>query len=281
MTSQAGPSRPLRSVVAVVGSTGVGKSQLAVSLCNSLPTLPAASDFPRQGKVLSADSMQLYKGLDVITNKVTEEEKGGVEHWGLDVVQPGQGGSWELRRWCSEADQEVGQARKSKADVQLEKTPLSTLPVICGGTHYFIQHFLFPPDELSFDCRKDPEGSDPLALRWTPPRACPPTPGLDPHLKALLDTFWRNDAVYPPREGAEDSDAEGLRVTSRPVADTDHELLSMWKLLEAIDPNDAPRWHWRDERKVRRSIERWWERGGVDVEKPVVEDTARSGRSAR
>jgi tRNA A37 N6-isopentenylltransferase MiaA len=48
------------------------------------------------GVVPSADSMQLYKGLDVITNKVTEEEKGGIEHWGLDVVTPGEGGAGSL-----------------------------------------------------------------------------------------------------------------------------------------------------------------------------------------
>lgn len=57
--------------------------------------------------VLSADSMQLYRGLDVITNKVTEEEMGGIEHWGLDMVSPGQGGSWELGKWCSEANKKV------------------------------------------------------------------------------------------------------------------------------------------------------------------------------
>lgn len=116
MTPQAGAVRPQRAVVAVVGSTGVGKSQLAVSLCNSLSKLPASSGLPTQGKVFSADSMQLYKGLDVITNKVTEEEKGGVEHWGLDVVQPGQGGSWDLGKWCNEADQEVGGLYRYIAD---------------------------------------------------------------------------------------------------------------------------------------------------------------------
>jgi tRNA A37 N6-isopentenylltransferase MiaA len=105
MSSQAGPSGTQRPVVAVVGTTGVGKSNLAVSLCKSLARNPIGA--PRRGKVLSADSMQLYKGLDVITNKVTVEEQGGVEHWGLDLVQPGQGGSWEVGKWCSEADREV------------------------------------------------------------------------------------------------------------------------------------------------------------------------------
>lgn len=98
-----------RPIVAVVGTTGVGKSQLAVSLAQSLASKPstAGSSRPNKGIVLSADSMQLYKGLDVITNKVTEEEKGGIEHWGLDVVAPGEEGSWEVGTWCSAAEAKV------------------------------------------------------------------------------------------------------------------------------------------------------------------------------
>ncbi|GMK55265.1 hypothetical protein CspeluHIS016_0203210 [Cutaneotrichosporon spelunceum] len=267
MLAKAGPSAQ-RPVVAVVGTTGVGKSNLAVSLCNSLASLEP----PRRGKVLSADSMQLYKGMDLITNKVTVEEQGGVEHWGLDVVQPGQQGSWEVGKWCSEADKE------------LARTPDSTLPVICGGTHYFIQHFLFPPDDLSFDRNREKgKENESLAIRWTPPHPMPPVPeDMDPHLRRLLETFWLNEAVYPPTDGpaeeVEQSDPGSPRLTSRPVAGTDHELLSMWRLLEAVDPNDWVRWHWRDGRKVRRSIERWWERGGGEVEKSSEEVTGRTAR---
>jgi len=118
-TYMVAPTRP-RPVVAVIGTTGVGKSQLAVSLAQSLASSSSSSlssspgadtlAIPRSGVILSADSMQLYKGLDVITNKVTEEEKGGVEHWGLDIVQMGQGGSWEMGKWCSEADKRVRNA---------------------------------------------------------------------------------------------------------------------------------------------------------------------------
>ena len=87
----------VRPVVAVIGTTGVGKSNLAIALAKSLK---------HNGIVLSADSMQIYKGLDVITNKITKEEMRGVEHWGLDMVKPGEG-NWEMGRWCSEADQKV------------------------------------------------------------------------------------------------------------------------------------------------------------------------------
>lgn len=92
-----------RSIVAVIGTTGVGKSDLAVALAQSLADSPGRY---RDAEVLSADSMQLYKGLDVITNKMTRAEMKGVKHWGMDVVEPGQG-SWEVGRWCSEADKEV------------------------------------------------------------------------------------------------------------------------------------------------------------------------------
>jgi tRNA dimethylallyltransferase len=101
-----------KPVVAVIGTTGVGKSDLAIALAESLrsssklgPGTRANAGY-KDGVVLSADSMQIYKGLDVITNKITKEEMKDVRHWGLDMVKPGQG-NWEMGRWCIEADKEV------------------------------------------------------------------------------------------------------------------------------------------------------------------------------
>lgn len=71
-----------RDIVAVLGTTGVGKSAFAVELAISLGR-HAATTAPTRGVVLSADSMQLYQGLEVITNKVTPGEMRGVEHWGV------------------------------------------------------------------------------------------------------------------------------------------------------------------------------------------------------
>ncbi|KAJ9116774.1 hypothetical protein QFC24_006665 [Naganishia onofrii] len=118
--------RRKRDIVAVIGTTGVGKSQYAVDLAlafasplsspdssspqgqeatSSAPTHPhSPSALPYSATILSSDSMQLYTGLPLITNKVTPEEMQGVPHWGLGVVDPASGeGTWEVKKWCEEA----------------------------------------------------------------------------------------------------------------------------------------------------------------------------------
>lgn len=66
-----------RKVIFVMGATGAGKSRLAIDLA----TL-------HDGEVINSDKMQVYTGLDVITNKVTEEECQGVPHHLLGFVNP-------------------------------------------------------------------------------------------------------------------------------------------------------------------------------------------------
>ncbi|WVO16118.1 hypothetical protein L204_103785 [Cryptococcus depauperatus] len=279
-----------RPIVAVIGTTGVGKSQLAISLAQSLAststTNPLSSHLNSTRTeafvggypaiVLSADSMQLYKGLDVITNKVTKEEMGGVEHWGLDIVRPGQDRSWEVGKWCTEADKKISTLTES------------VLPIICGGTHYFIQHFLFPPPELSLERTEESHNTDSLAIRWTPPGPRPVVPpDLSPKLDALLNSFWLPKPIWPfvanVSSLSSDEDVAGTFGKSRSTDREDDHLLSLFHLLEAVDPQEAKRWHWRDGRKVRRSLERWWERGGpVPREKERKDDSVnQKGRRAR
>lgn len=64
----------LRPVIAIVGPTATGKSALGVALAHLL-----------DGEIVNADSMQLYRGMDIGTAKLTEDERGGVPHHVLDI----------------------------------------------------------------------------------------------------------------------------------------------------------------------------------------------------
>ena len=68
---------PRTKVVAVIGSTGVGKTKLSVELARRF-----------NGEVVNADVMQMHRGLDVATAKVSEEERGGVPHHLLSFLDP-------------------------------------------------------------------------------------------------------------------------------------------------------------------------------------------------
>lgn len=89
---------------------------------------------------------------------------------------------------------------------------------------------------------------------------------LSPEQTALLDTFWTEAPRWPAREGVSGSTVTDPGPSrSRPTTTEEGHLLSLYELLQAVDPNEAGRWHWKDGRKVRRGLERWWERGGGDV----------------
>ena len=64
-------------VVVVLGATGAGKSKLALEIAQKFG-----------GEIVSADAMQMYKGLDIITNKVTKEEMAAVKHHMIDYLDP-------------------------------------------------------------------------------------------------------------------------------------------------------------------------------------------------
>ena len=72
-------------VIAVVGPTAAGKSRLSVDLAREVG-----------GEVVNADSMQLYRGMDIGTAKLTAAERGGVPHHLLDV--------WDIRQTASVAE---------------------------------------------------------------------------------------------------------------------------------------------------------------------------------
>ena len=106
-------------VVAVVGPTATGKTALGVALAQRF-----------SGEIISADSMQIYKGLDVGTAKVTPEETQGVPHYGIDLFPPD--------RLFSVADFTAMAGR-----LEQEISARGHLPMLVGGTGLYVQSFLY------------------------------------------------------------------------------------------------------------------------------------------
>ena len=83
-----------KNVICVVGPTASGKTDLAVQLALAL-----------DGEVVSCDSMQIYRGMDIGTAKPTREERQGIPHHMLDVADPTE--SYSVSRFVDEADRAV------------------------------------------------------------------------------------------------------------------------------------------------------------------------------
>ena len=106
-------------MLAVVGPTATGKTALGVALAEAF-----------EGEVISADSMQIYKGLDVGTAKVAPEETHGIPHHAVDILEPDEP--------FSVADF-VTLAGTLEADISAR----GRLPVLVGGTGLYVQSFLY------------------------------------------------------------------------------------------------------------------------------------------
>ena len=100
----------MQKIITVIGATGSGKSDFAVKLAKRF-----------NGEVISADSRQIYKGLDLSTGKVTPEEMDGVPHHLLNIVPLGK--PYSVYNFKQDATKAIGGISSR-----------GKLPIICGGT---------------------------------------------------------------------------------------------------------------------------------------------------
>ncbi|KAF9520656.1 hypothetical protein BS47DRAFT_1481398 [Hydnum rufescens UP504] len=204
-------------LIAVIGTTGVGKSRLAVDLAQALSS---GLHHWKRGRVLNADAMQVYQGLDIITNKISEEEKCGIEHCLMAFKEPGN--EYVVGEWINDATSLIEKSHKEQV-----------LPIVAGGTLYWVQHLIFP-DRLASNLSVNLQGLSPNEY---------PTPSNTLH--AALSTLPDNLAtIYSalPDRGSVSSLSE-------------QEAFELHSLLSHIDPDMGSRWHWRDSRKILRSLE--------------------------
>jgi len=109
--------------IAIVGPTATGKSALAVALAEQLG-----------GEVLNADAMQLYRGMDIGTAKVTDDERRGVPHHLLDVLD------------VTETASVAAYQRDARATVE-RLLAENRVPILVGGSGLYVRAVL---DELDF-----------------------------------------------------------------------------------------------------------------------------------
>ncbi|XP_027351063.1 adenylate isopentenyltransferase 5, chloroplastic-like [Abrus precatorius] len=107
--------RQKEKVVLVMGATGTGKSRLSIDLAKSFPA-----------EIINSDKMQVYEGLDIVTNKITKEEQLGVPHHLLGTHNP------NLEFTASDFCDMASLAIESITDRE-------KLPIIVGGSNSYIE----------------------------------------------------------------------------------------------------------------------------------------------
>ena len=102
-------------LIILTGPTAVGKTELSIALAKAV-----------NGEIISADSMQVYRYMDIGTAKITKEEMQGVKHYLVDEIEPSEG--FDVARFKSMATNAIQKIREN-----------GHIPVVVGGTGFYIQ----------------------------------------------------------------------------------------------------------------------------------------------
>ena len=123
LRAQAGAAARAR-VIVVLGPTAGGKSDLAMELARRYG-----------GELVSADSMQVYRGMDIGTAKPTAQERAEIRHHAIDLVDAHEEG-FTVAKWLAVAEQTI-------TEIQAR----GRVPIVVGGTNLYIRAFLEGLDE--------------------------------------------------------------------------------------------------------------------------------------
>ena len=112
----------MRPIILILGPTAGGKTSLAISLANQLDG---------GGECICADSMQIYKNMNIGTAKPTQEEQAQAIHHLVDIVDPSEDG-FTVESWLTRAEQAIEDIRAR-----------GKWPIVVGGTNLYVQSLLF------------------------------------------------------------------------------------------------------------------------------------------
>ncbi len=110
----------MADALVITGATATGKTALAIAVAKALG-----------GEVISMDSRQVYRGMDIGTAKPTLEERRGIPHHGFDVVAPGE--TYSAGRFARDARRWIREIRAR-----------GNVPILAGGTGFFLRALMEP-----------------------------------------------------------------------------------------------------------------------------------------
>ena len=111
-----------QKLVIITGPTAVGKTSISIKLAKKIG-----------GEIISADSMQIYRNMNIGTAKIKQEEMQGIPHYLIDCLNPDE-----------EFNVAIFQNMAKKAILEIEKN--GHIPIIVGGTAFYIQALLYGID---------------------------------------------------------------------------------------------------------------------------------------
>lgn len=112
----------MRPIILILGPTAGGKTSLSISLANKLP---------EGGECIIADSMQVYRRMNVGTAKPTTDEQSEAAHHLIDIADPAEDG-FTVEKWLTSANSTIDEIRGR-----------GKWPIVVGGTNLYIQSLLF------------------------------------------------------------------------------------------------------------------------------------------
>ena len=105
----------MEPLIILSGPTAVGKTELSLSLAEAIG-----------GEIISADSMQVYRRMDIGTAKILPDERRGIPHHLIDILEPDE--PWDVTQFTERAEEAIRQIRAN-----------GHLPIVVGGTGFYIQ----------------------------------------------------------------------------------------------------------------------------------------------
>lgn len=216
-------------VITIFGSTGTGKTKLSVELSLAIGSDGSGFGNREGAEVISCDSMQIYRGLDIITNKATKDEMQGVVHHLIGFLDPEQQplAGYDVTKFVDDANRLVGELHEKHK-----------VAVVCGGTTYYLQHLMFPGQLISSNLNTHSEVDLTSQVLYQT---------LDEQERTLLDHVSTTNSAK-------------LDLAAKASGDVSL-AMKLWQLLEKIDPVMAGRWHYRDSRKIANSLRVYKETG--------------------